>query len=300
MKNVCLMGNWEGESEILNYLLIEGYKLEYFLPNDEFWIESNLLSAILIVSISKKEDIPLQKNGWFAYIKKDDPGLTISAYEAGAKTVFPINSSASLIVKVLNQQNSTPDNKNKSGTVRKVKKGEPIFLEPNDVLLVHNGILATTMIHGDGAQVLLGLTGKGQVLISHPDDECFIQTIAHTDSEMSIYPWEMATTIPHFNEKLKKRLQQMEAWSAMQARPYLDQRVLGILSILAEQFGLQLQEGVQINIKITHAQLASAVGATRTTITRIMGELKSAGKISIDAKKDKNIVLHQGIKFNHL
>ena len=78
----------------------------------------------------------------------------------------------------------------------------------------------------------------------------------------------------------------MEAWAAMQARPHFDQRVLGILSLLAEQFGVTTQEGQVVDVRITHTQLASAVGATRTTITRTLRDLRHQNKLSIIATAD--------------
>jgi CRP-like cAMP-binding protein len=66
----------------------------------------------------------------------------------------------------------------------------------------------------------------------------------------------------------------------MQARPHLDLRVLGILSLLADEFGETSSEGRVINIHLTHAQLASATGSTRATITRTISDLKKLGKLS--------------------
>jgi CRP-like cAMP-binding protein len=67
----------------------------------------------------------------------------------------------------------------------------------------------------------------------------------------------------------------------MQARPHLDQRVLGILSLLSEQFGMTTPEGQIVDVRITHTQLATAVGATRATITRTLGDLRHQNKLSI-------------------
>ena len=67
----------------------------------------------------------------------------------------------------------------------------------------------------------------------------------------------------------------------MQARPSLPQRVLGILGLLAGQFGWVQEQGTLIDVRITHAQLASAVGSTRTSITRVLSELRDTGKIMI-------------------
>jgi CRP-like cAMP-binding protein len=92
--------------------------------------------------------------------------------------------------------------------------------------------------------------------------------------------WRNALERADLPERLRSRLQQMEAWAAMQARPHLDQRIMGLLSLLAEQFGREDEIGLIVDLRITHQQLASAVGATRTTVTRILRDLKRSGQLT--------------------
>ena len=154
------------------------------------------------------------------------------------------------------------------------------------MLDVQRGIIAQTMVHQDGAEVLLGLFGPQNMVVPHPEDTCYIQLVAHTDVIVRIRPWQVMNTEPDFVDRLRCRLQQMEAWAAMQARPHLDQRVLGILSLLAEQFGEPDENGELVNVRITHMQLASAVGTTRATVTRTLGDLKTQGRLLIVTTTD--------------
>jgi CRP-like cAMP-binding protein len=80
-------------------------------------------------------------------------------------------------------------------------------------------------------------------------------------------------------DRLRMRILVMEAWVAIQARPYLDDRILGLLELLAEQFGVPCAEGRLIDLRLTHAQLATAVGATRSTVIRIVRELRVGGAV---------------------
>ena len=56
-------------------------------------------------------------------------------------------------------------------------------------------------------------------------------------------------------------------------------RLLGVLALLAEQFGEACSEGTLIDVRITHAQLAAAIGATRATVTRLLGPLRRNGLV---------------------
>jgi len=122
-------------------------------------------------------------------------------------------------------------------------------------------------------------------VVAHPNDNCHIQIIAHTEAKVQIEPWDVAAGQPDFLAKLRARLQQMEGWAAMQARPSLQQRVLGLLGLLSEQFGINSKQGVLIDVRMTHGQLAAAVGATRTSITRVLSEMRAQGRVST-VKKD--------------
>ena len=157
------------------------------------------------------------------------------------------------------------------------KTGERITLGPDSVLEVLSGVVALTILHEDGAEVLLGLLGPGQVLAGHPKETSCLQLHALGETAVWVQPWSKAVLQPGFADRLRERLWSLEAWAAMQARPSLERRLFGILSLLAEQFGRPTSEGVRIEVGITHTQLASAVGATRSTVTRLLGRLRRRG-----------------------
>jgi len=299
-QDLYLYGNWHEAGNILAALLAGGWRLVY---QENTASVSHTAHTPQLVALADNTDLPGHATGWLGWLRMDDPALTLAAYQHGARAVFPSDMPPSLLVQALLGQNSDgsePGGGERTGMQRHIRRSNPVFLEPDSVLTIHEGVLATMMVHGDGAEVLLGLTGVGQILVAHPDDECFIQVLAHTPAVISIQPWEQAAAQPGFPEKLRSRLQRMEAWAAMQARPYLDQRVLGILSLLAEQFGIPHPDGTLIDLRLTHAQLAAAVGATRTTITRVLGELRAAGKLSSEGNgRGERFVLRERGELAH-
>jgi CRP-like cAMP-binding protein len=155
--------------------------------------------------------------------------------------------------------------------------GQRIRLGPDGTLQVLEGVIALTVIHEDGTEVLLGLCGPGQVVAGHADETCCMQLRAQTATVVRVQTWDDAARQPGFADRLRERLRCAEAWGAMQALPHIEQRLLGILSLLAGQFGRPAGEGMLIEVLITQAQLASAVGATRTTVTRLLGRLRRRG-----------------------
>lgn len=247
--------------------------------------------SFLLVSISDNEthlfeEVKGSGVTWAAWCH-GQPDLLARAYTAGALAAFPhetgIDTLSGFIIRQLGQsgQEGSPENRRWSGTVqRNIRKGDLILLDDDFVLDIEAGIIAKKMIHRDGCEVLLGLYGKNSLILPHPSDDCYIQLVAHSDCVVRVQPLESRQRQEDFTDQLRINLQRTEAWAAMQARPHLDLRVLGILSLLADEFGETTSEGRLLNVRLTHAQLASATGSTRATITRTISDLKKLGKLS--------------------
>jgi CRP-like cAMP-binding protein len=217
---------------------------------------------------------------WIAWNRCDRPDLALCAYERGALAVLPAQLTREALHGALRTAFARLSRGRSSDRGRAVRgagrymRGERILLDEGDVLTVERGVVATTVLHEDGSEVLIGLAGPGDVVIGHPHDACCLELHAHTDVGVVVQPWGHAAATPRFAERLRARLRRTEAWVAMQARPHLEDRVTGLLSLLAEAFGEPHPGGTRVAVRLTHAQLAAALGATRATITRVVGRLR--------------------------
>ena len=170
-----------------------------------------------------------------------------------------------------------------------------IFLPtaPDLVLKIEEGVVVQLVVHADGTEVLLGFHGAGQLIVPHPADSCFIYYRAHTDVTIESLPWSEAQILPGLVDQLRARVWRQEAWAAMQARPANEERLLGILTLLTEQFGMAAEDGILLDLRITHQQLASAIGVTRPTITRLIGTLRQRRLLStVGVGKQERFLLH--------
>jgi CRP-like cAMP-binding protein len=249
------------------------------------------------IAIHQKPSTP-----WLAWDQTGSSDAITNAYRAGARSVFPKETPVHVVVETVRRTMDDLSRSDRSNHPRRQKdysRGELILLEADEVLRVDEGILATTMVHQDGIEVLIGLSGKGQIIVAHPNDNCHIQIIAHTDTKVQIDSWESASAQPDFSTSLRGRLQQMEGWAAMRARPSLQGRVLRLLELLSDQFGVPVEGGLFIDVRITHSQLAAAVGATRTSITRALSELRALGRISTVARGSEDFFCLTGKTDRH-
>lgn len=62
-------------------------------------------------------------------------------------------------------------------------------------------------------------------------------------------------------------------------------RIAHMLIRLSEQYGLPSSEGILINVKLTHQQMADMTGTARETVTKSLLELQQEQFIRIDQKK---------------
>ena len=50
-------------------------------------------------------------------------------------------------------------------------------------------------------------------------------------------------------------------------------------------FGVPDELGITIDLRLSHQAIAEAIGSTRVTITRLLGDLRQSGLVQIDRKK---------------
>lgn len=296
--SLVLVGDWAGDWSLLQACAAHGY-VTTVAPNPGLLPPSMLRDAALVVAVVTTGLTPtdlaaqLSTTRWLAWNRGDDQDLALAAYRAGALVVLPGASDTALLLRTIEQlldrshelpsrQLSPPPPL--SGVYR---RGEIIVLSPDALLEVQHGVVAQHMIHADGAPVLLGLYGPGQLLVGHPTDSCYLELRAHTAVSVNTQSWQEAQADPALAERLRATLRSLEAWAAIQARPYLDQRILGLLSLLSEQFGSQVEGGMVVDVRLTHGQLATAVNATRSTVTKVLGELRARGVLSWSGAGDE-------------
>ncbi|MGF1488747.1 MAG: Crp/Fnr family transcriptional regulator [Prochloraceae cyanobacterium] len=85
------------------------------------------------------------------------------------------------------------------------------------------------------------------------------------------------------------RIQQTQGLLAIAGLRRVEDRLLKLLGLLAEEFGIRKSVGVKLNIRLTHQNIAHTINTTRVTVTRLLGEFQDKGYIEID--RDRHITL---------
>lgn len=132
---------------------------------------------------------------------------------------------------------------------------------------------------GLGEEAFLGFVGAGQPFEIVAQSPFMLQSFAHVDQTTVIWLyWSDLDNWPHFRREVldafRYQHQRKLLWlSTLGQRRTID-RLLGFLTLLIEEFGEPYESGYYLPWSLTHAQIGSAIGSTRVTVTRLMGKLR--------------------------
>lgn len=133
-------------------------------------------------------------------------------------------------------------------------------------------------------EAFLGFVGAGQPFEIVAQSPFTLQSFAHIDQTEIIWLyWHDLDNWPHFRREVldafRYQHQRKLLWlSTLGQRRTID-RLLGFLTLLIEEFGDSYEGGYYLPWTLTHAQIGSAIGSTRVTVTRLMGKLRQRGLI---------------------
>lgn len=142
-----------------------------------------------------------------------------------------------------------------------------------------------THLMAQDEEAFLGFVGAGQPFEIVAQSPFSLHSFAHIDQTTVIWLyWHDLENWPHFRrevlEAFRHQHQRKLLWlSTLGQRRTMD-RLIGFLTLLIEEFGESCPEGYYLPFPLTHAQIGSAIGSTRVTITRLMGKLRQKGIIS--------------------
>ncbi len=169
-------------------------------------------------------------------------------------------------------------------------KGDEIPLFSEGVWQVTQGLVQLSANYEDGEQVLFGWASTGAWFGSQGCDNLDYQAIALSPVYLRWFRLDEIEGSMRLSQmllpQLAKRLRQSELLSIVNGRRHTVERLRGLLSLLRLELGESLSNSqTRINYKFTHQQLASAIGTTRVTVSRMMAQFQAKGLIALDRQR---------------
>lgn len=185
--------------------------------------------------------------------------------------------------------------------VETFERGKTIFF-PGDpaerVYVLIKGAVKLSRVYEAGDEITVALLRENSVfgvlsLITGNRSDRFYHAVAFTPVELISVPIEQVEKAlkedPELSlvmlRGLSSRILQTEMMIETLAHRDMGSRLVSFLLILCRDFGNPDEDGITVDLKLSHQAIAEAIGSTRVTVTRLLGDLRDKKMISIHKKK---------------
>ncbi len=186
---------------------------------------------------------------------------------------------------------------------RKYPRNTPIYLpadEANGVMLLAEGRVKIGSFTEDGKQTILAFIEPGEIFgelaLVDPHAEAaqreeFAEAVEK--SAIVLIPAEVMQQLIEENPKVSLGVNKLFGLRRQRIERRLKyllfrsnrDRLVHLLLELVEQYGQRVPAGIELKIKLSHQDLASIIGSTRETVTVVLGELQSEGRLQLGRRK---------------
>lgn len=166
------------------------------------------------------------------------------------------------------------------------------------VYFLTKGAVKLSRVYEAGEEITVALLRENSVfgvlsLITGDRSDRFYHAVAFTPVELiSIQADQMNQALKEHPELstmmlrgLSSRILQTEMMIETLAHRDMGSHLVSFLLILCRDFGIPGGEGITVDLKLSHQAIAEAIGSTRVTVTRLLGDLREQNMISIHKKK---------------
>jgi CRP-like cAMP-binding protein len=167
--------------------------------------------------------------------------------------------------------------------------GSVVPLLKNNLWLVVRGMvkLGAVSVHGD--ELLLGLAGPNEPFGEPLSTVEAYEAVTLTDCDLLCLTMAEVEQSPALAtamlEAIAVRYRQAEYLLSLLGLRRVEERVRGFLELLAHDYGQVCEDGLRLNLRLTHQEMASALSTTRVTVTRVIGLLRDEGWLKIDDQR---------------
>jgi len=167
--------------------------------------------------------------------------------------------------------------------------------------VVGSGRLALAFIAAEDRERTIGMLEEGDVLVRPTDGWAAVgpqvRCFAIEDSSIHLVDRRRMDSWMHdpalaanVVRVLSAQIADRELAVAIALEPRVERRLLLKLRQLAERWGRVTPDGIRLDLRLTHQELANMVGAVRESVTIALGKLASAGEIEV---RNRTLLIRQ-------
>ena len=177
-------------------------------------------------------------------------------------------------------------------------RGHVLFEQGDDarfVYLVKSGAVRVVRRTADGKEITVAILGAGSIFgeeVVFSEVERKTVAICMSDSLLCMaraeHVYGMMTQFSQFAVNVAKYVHERrdEAFAIAEDVAYLTvpERLMRLFERLAKEHGSPVAGGILIDLRLTHADLASLIGSTRETVSAKLTQLVRDGELRVDDK----------------
>ena len=169
------------------------------------------------------------------------------------------------------------------------ERGEEIPLIAQGIWQVNRGVVQLFKINPQGEETLLGWSQTGNFFGLWFTNLDHFQTKALSDVYLQWFSISEIEDNPSLAQKILAetiiRVRQTEELLAIATLKRVEDKLVKLLTLLGLYLGERKDDTIKIKVRFTHQNLANAIGTTRVTVTRLLGELQKQKLISLDSSR---------------
>lgn len=169
------------------------------------------------------------------------------------------------------------------------KRGQFIPMEQETIFVIDRGLVKLNMLYPSGDESILGLLQPSMPFGLPLSKLTSYEAVALTDVLVMHIDQRHIEQSPRLAQSLYRetirRLQQTEALLAVTGERRVEDRLRALLIFLCQEIGQETPQGVRLNVRLTHQQIAEMIGTTRVSVTRTLKDFQAAGWLDIDANR---------------
>ena len=187
----------------------------------------------------------------------------------------------------------------KRASMRKFNKDQPIFLpgdESNQLYFLKNGSVKISNFSADGKEVIHSIIRKGEIFgelaaISDAEREQIAVGIkAGILCSLNVEDLKKFMIENHrFNLQITKiigfRMRKVESRIESLYFKTAPNRIKSFIVELANDYGVAIQQGKEVELSLTHNDIANLTATSRQTVTAVLNQMEKSGDITYDRKK---------------
>lgn len=173
------------------------------------------------------------------------------------------------------------------------EQGEEIPLAAQGVWQIYRGLVQFSTFYPNGEEILLGWAQPANFFGAWLTSLQTYQTKALSDVYLRWYSLIEIETSPRLAQTMLRqmggRIRHAETLLAIAGQRKVEDRLNQLLLFLQKEMSEPKEEGDRLILRLTHQNIANAIGTTRVTVTRLLGDFQRQGKIKLG--RDRHIII---------